>query len=405
MSDSPRRSSGDFAKKVQRQLSRGKEKVLQKLGKTVETRDSQFDHCLQQFLDQQTDGNRLYKDMRNYISAVRDMREASRRLLQSLFDAYDPGWVGEEDLGAIVEGEDLLWNDYEVKLLDQAVRTMESYVSQFPDVRVRRKGPVKHLTANKATYVFNTHQSAGKNLQKGQKTGRLRLLPSPLGGAADRQEEGRRQDPEAGLDAILLYSHPCPTCKTSSSRKCTRYGSLKRRTLTSPRAWKTSFSEFHWSYNPRSSQRSSFRSPEKPGHSTLPRGSGSITASSHQSVLETSGFRDQDAQPSHSEEPNPSQARRKLRRWLEVTASRLRRRAVQRRRRVRPLQGGTRRLPPPRAALRRTCPSTRRVWTSSCLQQRTTACCTSKKATKAQKTSAVPKKKAWRMGTFQGWRT
>lgn len=37
------------------------------------------------------------------------------------------------------KGEDLLWNDYEVKLLDQAVRTMESYVSQFPDVRVRHK--------------------------------------------------------------------------------------------------------------------------------------------------------------------------------------------------------------------------------------------------------------------------
>lgn len=34
------------------------------------------------------------------------------------------------------KGEDLLWNDYEVKLLDQAVRTMETYVSQFPDVRV-----------------------------------------------------------------------------------------------------------------------------------------------------------------------------------------------------------------------------------------------------------------------------
>lgn len=32
-----------------------------------------------------------------------DMREASRRLSQSLFDAYDPGWVGEEDLAVIVE--------------------------------------------------------------------------------------------------------------------------------------------------------------------------------------------------------------------------------------------------------------------------------------------------------------
>lgn len=35
--------------------------------------------------------------------AFAEMREASRRLYQSLFDAYDPSWVGEEDLGSIVE--------------------------------------------------------------------------------------------------------------------------------------------------------------------------------------------------------------------------------------------------------------------------------------------------------------
>ncbi|TNN57213.1 Bridging integrator 2 [Liparis tanakae] len=134
-STSPKGSTGDFAKKVQRQLSRSKEKVLQKLGKTVESRDDHFEHFLQQFNDQQTDGNRMYKDLRNYINSVRDMREASRRLSQSLYDAYETEWAGEEDLGAIVEGEDLLWNDFEVKLSDQAVRTMESYVSQFPDVR------------------------------------------------------------------------------------------------------------------------------------------------------------------------------------------------------------------------------------------------------------------------------
>lgn len=37
------------------------------------------------------------------------------------------------------KGENLLWGDYEVKFLDQAVRTMESYVSQFPDVKVRQE--------------------------------------------------------------------------------------------------------------------------------------------------------------------------------------------------------------------------------------------------------------------------
>lgn len=31
------------------------------------------------------------------------MREASRRLSQSLFDSYESTWAGEEDLGGIVE--------------------------------------------------------------------------------------------------------------------------------------------------------------------------------------------------------------------------------------------------------------------------------------------------------------
>lgn len=84
-STSPKGNSGEFAKKVQRQLSRSKEKVpvckisfpieqeerrycffiavslryalflqvLQRLGKTVETRDNQFELCHHQFNDQQ----------------------------------------------------------------------------------------------------------------------------------------------------------------------------------------------------------------------------------------------------------------------------------------------------------------------------------------------------------------
>ena len=42
------------------------------------------------------------------------------------------------------KGEDLLWNDYEVKMLDQAVRTMETYIGQFPDVRVRHEHTIVH---------------------------------------------------------------------------------------------------------------------------------------------------------------------------------------------------------------------------------------------------------------------
>uniref|UniRef100_A0AAZ3S1S5 BAR domain-containing protein n=1 Tax=Oncorhynchus tshawytscha TaxID=74940 RepID=A0AAZ3S1S5_ONCTS len=133
----PKGGTGVFAKRFQRQLSRGKEKVLQKFGKTVETKDEIFEQCLLNLNDQQIDGNRLYKDLKIYLSSVKGMREASKRLSQSLYGVYELDWDGEEELGTIVEGEDLLWNDYEAKLIDKALCTIESYISQFPDVRER----------------------------------------------------------------------------------------------------------------------------------------------------------------------------------------------------------------------------------------------------------------------------
>ncbi|MEQ2248279.1 hypothetical protein ILYODFUR_017591 [Ilyodon furcidens] len=316
-STSPKGSSGVFAKKVQRQLSRGKEKVMQRLGKSLETRDDHFEHSLQMFNDQQTDGNRIYKDLRNYINAIRDMREASRRLSQSLFDVYESEWAGEEDLGAIVEGEDLLWNDHEVKMLDQAVRTMESYVSQFPDVRekIAKRGrklvdydsSLHHLEAlemakkrddikiNKAKEEMKDAKTVYDGINNELKEELPVLYDSRIGcyvavfsAVSNLRDIFYKEMSKLNLDLQsvikeLQAQHPD---KVFSVRGLQRYGSLKRRSLISPKAWKASFSEFHRIYNPRMSQRNSFRSPDKPPHSSLSRGSSTLGFSSRSSTLE-----------------------------------------------------------------------------------------------------------------------
>ncbi|XP_036960946.1 bridging integrator 2a [Acanthopagrus latus] len=338
---SPKGSSGDFAKKVQRQLSRGKEKVLQKLGKAEESRDEQFEHCLRQFNDQQTDGNRIYKDLRNYINAVRDMREASRRLSQSLFDSYESTWAGEEDLGGIVEGEDLLWNDYEVKLLDQAVRNMETYVSQFPDVRekIAKRGRKlvdydstrHHLEAlqsakkrddikiNKADEEMKAAKNVYEGINNELKDELPGLFESRIGcyisvfSAVSNLREIFYKEMSVlngDLQNVLKELQAQHPDKVFEVRGLQRYGSLRRRTLMSPKAWKASFSEFHRSYSPKTGQRFSFRSPDKPRHSTLSREGSTLSrdgstygVSSQSSIIETpsSESRDLDAGSSHSE--------------------------------------------------------------------------------------------------------
>ncbi|KTG42339.1 hypothetical protein cypCar_00004278 [Cyprinus carpio] len=121
-----------LAKRVQKQFNRAQEKVLQRIGKSEETKDEHFEQCVTNLQCQQGNGYRIYKDLKAYLNAVTVMRDASGRLFQSLFDAYDEKWDGAEDLRAEEEHQ---WNNYEDKLRDQALITMESYMSQFPDVR------------------------------------------------------------------------------------------------------------------------------------------------------------------------------------------------------------------------------------------------------------------------------
>ncbi|KAJ8358675.1 hypothetical protein SKAU_G00152000 [Synaphobranchus kaupii] len=156
-------SAGFFARRVQKQLSRAQEKVLQKLGKTVETKDEQFEQCSQNLHKQQSDGNRIFKDIKAYFNAVKVMRETSKRLSQSLKDVYEEEWQGGEDLTVIVESEDLLWNDYEEKVADQAVRTMENYISQFPEAkeRVAKRGR-KLVDYDSSRHHLEALQSAKK---------------------------------------------------------------------------------------------------------------------------------------------------------------------------------------------------------------------------------------------------
>ncbi|XP_032166781.1 bridging integrator 2-like [Mustela erminea] len=130
-------AAGLFAKQVQKKFSRAQEKVLQKLGKTVETKDEWFEQSANNFYHQQAEGQKLYKDLKNFLNAVKVMHESSKRVSETLQEIYSSEWDGHEELKAIAGNNDLLWEDYEEKLADQALRTMENYVAQFSEIKER----------------------------------------------------------------------------------------------------------------------------------------------------------------------------------------------------------------------------------------------------------------------------
>ncbi|RLV82422.1 hypothetical protein DV515_00016666 [Chloebia gouldiae] len=156
-------SAGLFARQVQKHFSRAQEKVLQKLGKTVETKDEQFEQSAYNFQLQQNEGHRLYKDLKGFVGAVRVMHESSRRVAETLQEIYSPEWDGHEELRAIADSNDLLWDDYEAKLADQALWLMENYLAQFGDFkeRIAKRGR-KLVDYDSARHHLEALQSAKK---------------------------------------------------------------------------------------------------------------------------------------------------------------------------------------------------------------------------------------------------
>ncbi|XP_051947612.1 bridging integrator 2-like [Xyrauchen texanus] len=293
-----------FTKRVQKKINRAQEKVLQKLGKSDETKDEHFEQCVINLQVQQNDAYRIYKDLKAYLNAVRVMRDASSRLFQTLNEVYDTEWDGAEDLGGFVEGEESLWDDYESKLRDQSLLTMNSYMSQFPDVRekVAKRGrklvdydSTRHQLAGlktakktddikigKAEDEMNAAKMIFEDINRELKEELPLLFDSRIGcyvtvfQAISSQRDifykemtKKNQDLQTVMKE-LMAQHPD---KSFVVKNFNRSGSLKRRSLRetlSPKSLK-SFYDFHTSYSPRGSLRrdnsSSFKS-DRPAYAS-----------------------------------------------------------------------------------------------------------------------------------------
>lgn len=128
---------GMFAKVVQKHAGRAKEKILQNLGKADKTTDDVFDEFETNFSRQQSNANRLHKEVANYLRCCRALHGASKSLLDTLTEVYEPEWVGHDLLYAQSQNYDMLWTDFCHKIQDQTLAPLTAYQQLFPEIRKR----------------------------------------------------------------------------------------------------------------------------------------------------------------------------------------------------------------------------------------------------------------------------
>lgn len=156
-------TAGKLAINVQKRLTRAQEKVLQKLGKADETRDVAFEEMVTNFNKQMAEGSKLQKDLKAYLAAVKTMHDASRRLQDCLAEMYEPDWFGKEEMDSLAEDTDSLWLEYHQNITDKSLQSMDTFLSQFPDIKARiAKRDRKMVDFDSARHHF-------ASLQKGKK--------------------------------------------------------------------------------------------------------------------------------------------------------------------------------------------------------------------------------------------
>nr|XP_061835234.1 amphiphysin-like isoform X1 [Nerophis lumbriciformis] len=160
--------TGIFAKNVQKRLNRAQEKVLQKLGKADETKDEQFEQVVVNFRRQESEGSRLQREMKAYMSAIKGMQQASINLTQSLHEVYEPDWHGKDDVMTIGKDCDAMWESFHNKLVDSTLLNLDAYLLQFPDLKTRvAKRSRKLIDFDSARHHVETLQASGmKNDRK-----------------------------------------------------------------------------------------------------------------------------------------------------------------------------------------------------------------------------------------------
>lgn len=125
---------GSFIKVYQKHAGRAKERLLQNFGKADKTTDEIFDEYVNNFSKQQNAVLKLQKEVKNYHHCLKAMQAASKALMETICDLYEPNWISYDQVQVKAQILDTQWEDFCSRLNDQVINPLADYLVQFPEV-------------------------------------------------------------------------------------------------------------------------------------------------------------------------------------------------------------------------------------------------------------------------------
>jgi len=151
------------------------------VGKVDRTADEIFDDHVQNFNKQQNAANKLQKELNNYIRCVKAMQAASKTLYECMSEVYEPDWNGHDLLTVQSQTIEMHWQDLSHKMADQVLIPLNTYQSQFPEMRKKIEKRGRKLVD------YDGQRHSFQALQNSKKREEVKI-----GRAKDQLEEAKR---------------------------------------------------------------------------------------------------------------------------------------------------------------------------------------------------------------------
>lgn len=116
---------------------RSKEKVMRTIGRAEETKDEILDHYVMLINKQQLQMQKLHRDMKQYLAALKAMSISQKAFYDSLYEIYDDDWAGKDVIASCSQRNQLLHDDIFARFQAEVTDTLQNHLTEYHECKLK----------------------------------------------------------------------------------------------------------------------------------------------------------------------------------------------------------------------------------------------------------------------------
>lgn len=103
---------------------------MRSIGRAEETKDEILDHNVMLINKQQVQMQKLQRDMKQYLQALKAMSISQKAFYNSLYEIYDNDWAGKDVVASCSHRNESLYDDIFARFQSEVLELLQNHLSE-----------------------------------------------------------------------------------------------------------------------------------------------------------------------------------------------------------------------------------------------------------------------------------